>query len=84
MRGCFGWCCKRRAVLVVGIFDRMQTHFESGEADGVLGQMRAVEELCLRLAGLVGALREMKPGTTFILWARIAVFERSSHASFVY
>jgi DNA-binding MarR family transcriptional regulator len=45
---------KRRAVRVVGIFDRMQTHFEKNvgvaKLAGMLEQMRAVEELCLRLA----------------------------------
>jgi hypothetical protein len=46
---------KRRAVRVVGIFDRMQTHFEKNvgvaKLAGMLEQMRAVEELCSRLAG---------------------------------
>jgi aminoglycoside/choline kinase family phosphotransferase len=45
---------RRRAVRVVGIFDRMQTHFEKNvgvtKLAGMLEQMRAVEELCLRLA----------------------------------
>jgi DNA-binding MarR family transcriptional regulator len=49
---------KRRAVRVVGIFDRMQTHFEKkvgvAKLAGMLEQMRAVEELCLRLAGSAG------------------------------
>ena len=52
---------KRRAVRVVGIFDRMQTHFEKSvgvtKLAGMLEQMRAVEELCLRLAGSAGELR---------------------------
>jgi DNA-binding MarR family transcriptional regulator len=52
---------KRRAVRVVGIFDRMQTHFEKNvgvtKLAGMLEQMRAVEELCSRLAGSAGALR---------------------------
>ena len=46
---------KRRAVRVVGIFDRMQTTFERNvgvtKLAGMLEQMRAVEELCSRLAG---------------------------------
>jgi len=45
---------KRRAVRVVGIFDRMQTQFEKSvgvaKLAGMVEQMRAVEELCLRLA----------------------------------
>ncbi len=45
---------KRRAVRVVGIFDRMQTQFEKNvgvaKLAGMLEQMRAVEELCSRLA----------------------------------
>jgi DNA-binding MarR family transcriptional regulator len=45
---------KRRAVRVVGIFDRMQTHFEEkmgvAKLTGMLEQMRAVELLCSRLA----------------------------------
>ena len=49
---------KRRAVRVVGIFDRMQTHFEKSlgvtKLTGMLQQMRAVEELCLRFAGSAG------------------------------
>jgi len=49
---------KRRALRVVGIFDRMQTHFEKSvgvtKLAGMLEQMRAVEELCLRLAGSAG------------------------------
>ena len=49
---------KRRAVRVVGIFDRMQTYFEKNvgvtKLAGMLEQMRAVEELCSRLAGSVG------------------------------
>jgi DNA-binding MarR family transcriptional regulator len=49
---------KRRAVRVVGIFDRMQTHFEKNvgvaKLTGMLEQMRAVETLCLRLAKSVG------------------------------
>jgi hypothetical protein len=46
---------KRRAVRVVGIFDRMQTQFEKSvgvtKLSGMLEQMRAVEELCSSLAG---------------------------------
>ena len=46
---------KKRAMRVVGIFDRMQTYFEKNvgvvKLAGMLEQMRAVEELCLRLAG---------------------------------
>jgi DNA-binding MarR family transcriptional regulator len=53
---------KRRAVRVVGIFDRMQTQFEKNvgvtKLAGMLEQMRAVEELCLRLAGLAGELQK--------------------------
>jgi DNA-binding MarR family transcriptional regulator len=49
---------KRRAVRVVGIFDRMQTHFEMSvgvaKLAGMLAQMRAVEELCSDLAGSAG------------------------------
>jgi DNA-binding MarR family transcriptional regulator len=49
---------KRRAVRVVGIFDRMQTHFEKNvgvaKLAGMLEQMRAVEELCSRLAEAAG------------------------------
>ena len=49
---------KKRAVRVVGIFDRMQTHFEKNvgvaKLSGMLEQMRAVEELCSRLAGSAG------------------------------
>ena len=49
---------KRRAVRVVGIFDRMQTHFEKNvgvaKLAGMLEQMRAVEELCSHLAGSAG------------------------------
>src|SRR5271169_3038457 len=45
---------KRRAVRAVGIFDRMQTQFEKNvgvaKLAGMVEQMRAVEELCLRLA----------------------------------
>jgi DNA-binding MarR family transcriptional regulator len=45
---------KRRAVRAVGIFDRMQRHFEKNvgvtKLTGMLEQMRAVEELCSRLA----------------------------------
>ena len=52
---------KRRAVRVVGIFDRMQTTFEKNvgvaKLAGMLEQMRAVEELCLRLAGSAVELR---------------------------
>jgi DNA-binding MarR family transcriptional regulator len=53
---------KRPAVRVVGIFDRMQTQFEKNvgvtKLAGMLEQMRAVEELCLRLAGLAGELQK--------------------------
>jgi DNA-binding MarR family transcriptional regulator len=49
---------KRRAVRAVGIFDRMQTHFEEnvgvGKLAGMLERMRAVEELCSRLAEATG------------------------------
>jgi DNA-binding MarR family transcriptional regulator len=49
---------KRRAVRVVGIFDRTQTHFEKNvgvaKLTGMLEQMRAVEELCLHLAEAAG------------------------------
>ena len=45
---------KRRAVRVVEIFDRMQTHFEknvgAAKLVGALQQMRAVEELCSHMA----------------------------------
>lgn len=45
---------KRRAARVAGIFDRMQTHFEENmgvvKLAGMLEQMRAVEELCARMA----------------------------------
>jgi DNA-binding MarR family transcriptional regulator len=49
---------KRRAVRVVGIFDRMQNHFEKNvgvaKLAGMVEQMRAVEELCLLLAESAG------------------------------
>lgn len=49
---------KRRAVRVVGIFDRMQTHFEEtlGAATlaGMVEQMRAVEGLCLHWSESAG------------------------------
>jgi DNA-binding MarR family transcriptional regulator len=49
---------KRRALRAVGIFDRMQTHFEKSigvaKLTGMLEQMRAVEELCSRLAAQAG------------------------------
>jgi DNA-binding MarR family transcriptional regulator len=49
---------KRRAVRAVGIFDRMQTHFEKNvgvaKLAGMLEQMRAVEELCSHLAEAAG------------------------------
>ena len=49
---------RRRAVRVVGIFDRMQTAFERNvgvaKLTGMLEQMRAVEELCSRLAEAAG------------------------------
>ncbi|HXC95847.1 MAG TPA: MarR family winged helix-turn-helix transcriptional regulator [Edaphobacter sp.] len=52
---------KKRAVRVVGIFDRMQTHFEKKigavKLAGMLEQMRAVEELCSDLAGSAGERR---------------------------
>ena len=45
---------KRRAVRAVGIFDRMQTHFEESVGTAklaiMLERMRAVEELCSHLA----------------------------------
>jgi DNA-binding MarR family transcriptional regulator len=45
---------RRRAVRVVGILDRMQRGIEEAvgvaRLEGMLGQMRAVEELCSRLA----------------------------------
>jgi DNA-binding MarR family transcriptional regulator len=41
---------KKRAVRVVGILDRMQRRFEEGmgaaKLEGMLAQMRAVEEIC--------------------------------------
>jgi DNA-binding MarR family transcriptional regulator len=49
---------KRRAVRVVGIFDRMQTHFEKSvgvaKLGGMLEQMSAVEKLCSDLAESAG------------------------------
>jgi DNA-binding MarR family transcriptional regulator len=52
---------KKRAVRVVGIFDRMQTYFEKNvgvsKLTGMLEQMRAVETLCSRLAKSVGGPR---------------------------
>jgi DNA-binding MarR family transcriptional regulator len=52
---------KRRAVRVVGIFDRMQTTFEKNvgvaKLAGMLEQMRVVEELCSDLAESVGEPR---------------------------
>ena len=49
---------KRRAVRVVGIFDRMQSPVEKNvgvtKLAGMLEQMRAVEELCSALAGSAG------------------------------
>jgi DNA-binding MarR family transcriptional regulator len=49
---------KRRAVRAVGIFDRMQTHFEKNvgvaKLAGMLEQMRAVEELCSRMVESAG------------------------------
>ena len=48
---------RRRAVRVAGILDRMQTHFEKNvgvaKLEGMLEQMRAVEELCSAMAGSV-------------------------------
>jgi DNA-binding MarR family transcriptional regulator len=45
---------RRRAVRVVGILDRMQRQFEEGigiaKLQGMLSQMREVEELCARVA----------------------------------
>ena len=45
---------KRRAVRVVGIFDRMQTYFEKNvgvaKLTGALEQLREVEKLCSHLA----------------------------------
>ena len=45
---------RRQAARVAGILDRMQRHFEESvgaqELQGMLDQMRAVEELCARLA----------------------------------
>ncbi len=47
------------AVRVVGILDRMQTHFEKNvgvaRLTGMLEQMRSVEELCSRMAESVGS-----------------------------
>jgi DNA-binding MarR family transcriptional regulator len=52
---------KKRAVRAVGIFDRMQTQFERNvgvaKLAGMLEQMRAVEELCSRLAESAGESR---------------------------
>ncbi len=49
---------RRRAVRVVGILDRMQRGIEEAmgvaRLEGMLGQMRAVEELCSRLAMSAG------------------------------
>jgi DNA-binding MarR family transcriptional regulator len=49
---------KKRAVRAVGIFDRMQTQFEKNvgvaKLAGMLEQMRAVEELCSRMAESAG------------------------------
>jgi DNA-binding MarR family transcriptional regulator len=49
---------KRRAVRVVGIFDRMQTYFEKNvgvaKLTGALEQLREVEKLCLHLAEAAG------------------------------
>src|ERR1700733_14190444 len=49
---------KRRAVRVVGIFDRMQTHFEKNvgvtKLAGMLEQMSVVERLCSDLAESAG------------------------------
>jgi DNA-binding MarR family transcriptional regulator len=46
---------RRQAARVVGILDRMQRRFEdsvgAAELQAMLNQMRAVEELCARLAG---------------------------------
>jgi len=45
---------KKRAVRVVGILDRIQRRFEEGigvaRLEGMLTQMKAVEELCARMA----------------------------------
>ena len=52
---------KRRAVRAVGIFDRMQTHFEENvgvtKLAGMMEQMRAVEKMCSHLAESAGRLR---------------------------
>jgi DNA-binding MarR family transcriptional regulator len=49
---------KRRAVRVVGIFDRMQTYFEKNvgvaKLTGALEQIRDVEKLCSLLAEAAG------------------------------
>jgi DNA-binding MarR family transcriptional regulator len=49
---------KKRAVRVVGIFDRMQTHFEKNvgatKLAAMLEQMSVVERLCSDLAGSAG------------------------------
>jgi DNA-binding MarR family transcriptional regulator len=49
---------KRRAVRVVGIFDRMQTYFEKNvgvaKLTGALEQIRDVEKLCSHLAEAAG------------------------------
>ncbi len=46
---------QRRAVRVVGILDRMQTHFEKKvgvvKLAGMLEQMGVVEEMCSHMAG---------------------------------
>ena len=48
---------KKRAVRAVGIFDRMQTHFEKNvgvaRLTGMLEQMRSVERLCSHMAEAV-------------------------------
>ena len=49
---------RKRAVRAVGIFDRMQTHFEKSvgmsKLTVMLERMRAVEELCAHLADSTG------------------------------
>ena len=58
---------KRRAARVVGVFDRMQTHFEKkvgvAKLTGMMEQMSAVEELCSRMAGPIGGPDEQRSVT---------------------
>lgn len=53
---------KKRAVRVVGILDRMQRRFEDGmgaaKLEGMLAQMRAVEELCSGVAAAANRGRQ--------------------------